>query len=74
MDFKERLKALRSDSDTKQAILGKDLNMTQRKISRMETGEAEPKLQDIKALCKYFDVSADYLLGFTNEYKHFPKN
>lgn len=73
MYFNERLKALREDHDIKQAILGKDLHMTQRKISRMETGDAEPSLQDIKAICKYFNVSADYLLGFTNTYNSFPK-
>lgn len=73
MSFKERLKGLREDNDLKQVILGKELNMTQRKISRMETGEADPKLQDIKDLCKYFNVSADYLLGFTNDKKEFPK-
>ena len=35
----------------------------QRKVSFMETGTTEPSLKDIKALCKYFNVSADYLLG-----------
>ncbi len=38
--------------------------MTQRKISYLENDRYEPGLQDLKALCKFFQVSADYLLGF----------
>ena len=44
--------------------VGKLLGMTQRKVSYLERGQYEPSLQDIKAICTYFKVSADYLLGF----------
>lgn len=66
MKFYERLRGLREDKDITQSQLGKELNMTQRKISRMETGTAEPNIDDIKNLCEYFNVSADYLLAFTD--------
>ena len=36
--------------------------MDQRKISRIESNITEPSLQDIKELCNYFKVSADYFL------------
>ena len=39
--------------------------MTQRKISYMENDKYEPGMDDIRALCRYFNVSADYLLGFS---------
>ena len=32
-------------------------------ISFLETGASEPSLKDIAALCRYFNVSADFLLG-----------
>ncbi|MBR5872493.1 MAG: helix-turn-helix transcriptional regulator [Oscillospiraceae bacterium] len=45
-----------------QTELGKMVNMTQRKISYIECGKYEPSIEDIKAFCNYFNVSADYLL------------
>ena len=38
--------------------------MTQRKISYIENDKYEPSLADIQAFCKFFHISADYLLGF----------
>ena len=73
MNFKEIIRTLREDKDLNQTEVGKALKMTQRKISRMETGDAEPKIEDIKQLCIFYDVSADYILGFTNEKKPLPK-
>lgn len=43
--------------------LGKALHMTQKKISRMESGVAAPCAEDIYLYCSYFHISADYLLG-----------
>ena len=59
----EKIKAFREDLDMNQTELGKMVNMTQRKISYIERGKYEPSIEDIKALCNYFNVSADYLLG-----------
>lgn len=65
MEFSERLKYLRCAKipTITQKDLANALGITQRKVSFMETGTTEPSLADIKALCKYFNVSADYLLG-----------
>ena len=59
----EKIKNLREDLDLNQTELGKNVNMTQRKISYIECGKCEPSVDDIVALCKFFKVSADYLLG-----------
>lgn len=59
----EKIKNLREDHNLTQAELGKALNMTQRKISYMENNRYEPSVQDIIELCRFFNVSADYLLG-----------
>lgn len=64
MTFGEKLKLLREEQELNQTELGKLLNMTQRKISYLERNQYEPSLQDIKAICSYFRISADYLLGF----------
>lgn len=49
---------------------GKLLNMSQRKISRLETGQAEPTPEDIKAYCNFFKVSADYILQLPDNYTY----
>ena len=64
MTFGEKLKLLREEHELNQTELGQLLNMTQRKVSYLERGQYEPSLQDIQAICAYFRVSADYMLGF----------
>ena len=65
LTFGEKLKLLREEQELNQTELGKRLNLTQRKLSYLERGRYEPSLQDIKVICSYFQVSADYLLGFS---------
>ena len=64
MTFGEKLRLLREEHELNQTELGKKLSMTQRKVSYLDRDRYEPSLQDIKAICTYFRVSADYLLGF----------
>lgn len=59
----EKLRLLREDKEISQSELGNFVNMSQRKISYIECGKYEPNIQDIQELCRYFKVSADYLLG-----------
>lgn len=63
LSFGEKVRAFREDMDINQTQLGKALNMSQRKISYIECGNCEPSIEDIKAFCGFFNVSADYLLG-----------
>ncbi|MDE6104075.1 MAG: helix-turn-helix transcriptional regulator, partial [Clostridia bacterium] len=46
-----------------QAELAKALNLTQRKISYLETGQFEPDLKILWDISNYFEVSCDYLIG-----------
>jgi len=70
LTFGEKVKALREDLDLNQTQLGEAINVTQRKISYIECGKFEPSLEDIVALCNFFKVSADYLLGVPTNYKN----
>ena len=65
MEFNEVIRGLREDREPKttQKDVAEALQTTQRKISGMETGEAEPNMGDLRRLCKYYNVSADYLLS-----------
>ena len=62
LSFGEKIRNLREDSDLNQTQLGNAVNMTQRKISYIECGKYEPSVDDIRAFCLFFRVSADYLL------------
>lgn len=63
LSFGEKIRNLREDMDLNQTQLGQALNMTQRKVSFIECDKTEPSIDDIVAFCKFFGVSADYLLG-----------
>ncbi len=67
LSFGERIRNLREDKDLTQSELGEQVNMTQRKISYIERGKYEPSIDDIVSLCKFFNVSSDYLLGINEK-------
>jgi len=60
---KIRLKELREEKGISQTQLAKELGILQSTISHYEKGLVEPNIQTIKKLCKYFEVTAGYLLG-----------
>ncbi len=66
MDYRERMRALREDNDFTQAQIGKLLNKSQQGYNHIETGRAELKIEDLCILCKFYHVSADYLIGLTD--------
>lgn len=68
--FKIRLKEFRKENKLTQAKLAKILNTTQSVISAYEKGETLILTAFLYTICKEYKVSADYLLGKTNE----PKN
>lgn len=63
LSFGEKVRNLREDKDLNQTQLANKINMTQRKISYIECGKCEPSIDDIISFCKFFKVSADYLIG-----------
>jgi transcriptional regulator with XRE-family HTH domain len=64
LTFGEKIRLLRENKELNQTQLGAAVNMTQRKISYIENDKYEPSIEDIGAFCKFFHISADYLLGF----------
>ena len=61
--FADRLKSLRNEKGLSQKELANALNLTQRKISYLETGQLEPDLSTLWKISSYFEVSCDYLIG-----------
>ena len=64
--YRERLRNVREDSDLTQAELGKLLNKSQQGYNHIEAGRAELKIEDLVKLCKFYNLSADYLIGLTD--------
>ena len=60
----EKIRLLREEKELNQTELGDAVNMTQRKVSYIENDKYEPSMDDIRAFCRFFNVSADYLVGF----------
>lgn len=67
MDYRVRMRNLREDRDLTQLQLGKLLNKSQQGYNHIESGRAELKIDDLIKLCDFYQVSADYLIGRTNE-------
>ena len=63
INFKERLKELRTERNITQQELGKLVNMSKMAISHWEKGHSEPSISQLIILSNYFEVSVDYLIG-----------
>ena len=63
----ELLRELRENRDLKQSDIATVLNTTQQVYSRYETGINELPLCHLVTLCRFYQVSADYLLGLNKE-------
>ena len=57
------IRELREDRDLTQKEVVQYLGTTQQVYSRYENGENELPVRHLIALCLYYHVSADYLLG-----------
>ena len=66
-DYRERLRNIREDSDFTQAEIGKLLNKSQQGYNHIEAGRAELKIEDLVKLCKFYNLSADYIIGLINK-------
>ncbi len=66
-NYTERMRDLREDHDKTQQAVAEYLGTTQQVYSRYEKGINEIPVRHIIALCKYYGVSADYLLGLTDQ-------
>jgi transcriptional regulator with XRE-family HTH domain len=68
--FSSRLASLRKERGMTQEELAKALNKKRSTYSGYETEGKEPDLETVCILAKYFGVSTDYLLGYSNERNH----
>lgn len=60
------IRELREDHDLTQAQVAKILGTTQQVYSRYENGENELPIRHLITLCRFYKVSADYVLCLEN--------
>ena len=63
----QRLKDLREDADLTQRDVAQMLHLNREVYRRYEKGEREIPVWAVIQLAQFYGVTADYLLGLTNE-------
>ena len=69
MHYTKRLRDLREDHDKTQQQIAEVLGTSQTMYARYERGANELPVRHLLTLCAYYGVSADYLLGRTDNPK-----
>ena len=67
MDITENLRAIRKANGLSQADIAELLGTTQQQYSKYENGTHELPISRLIILCKYYKVSANWLLGIEEE-------
>jgi len=65
--FGERLREIRERTGESRETLGKEIGVSISQISEIENGRKGTTLEKLVALCRHYQVSADYLLGLVDE-------
>lgn len=65
--YVKKIRDLREDHDKTQQEIADYLGTSQTMYARYERGANELPLRHLIMLCKYYGVSADYILGLTDK-------
>ena len=66
--FEIRLKELRKEKNLTQKELAQIFSTTDDSIFSWEKGRSQPPIDTIRKFCEFFEVSADYLLGRSDDF------
>ena len=69
LTYIDKLLGLREDNDLSQTQVAEILGTSQTMYARCERGANEMPIRHLVTLCKFYNVSADYLLGTTPDPK-----
>lgn len=70
MSFGQRLKQLIRENDISQRQLSRDLNMAPTTLSGYANDRREPNFHTLIQFADYFQVSVDYLIGYSDNPSH----
>ena len=66
MKFTKRFNEILKQCGKTQVEIAIAINVTKQCVNDYKTGKSVPSIETLYALCKFLDVSADYLLGLTD--------
>ena len=66
--FAHRLKDLRKERYMTLKEVSTELGMPLSSYANYEQGVREPSLETLKLICKFYDVTSDYLIGLSDSY------
>ena len=67
MDVIQNLRTIRIKRGYSQMDIAEILNTTQQQYSKYENGQNEIPVRHVITLCKFYGISADWLLGLKDE-------
>ncbi|MCD7946232.1 MAG: helix-turn-helix domain-containing protein [Clostridiales bacterium] len=73
MDYVKRIRDLREDHDYTQEYVAKKLGTSQSMYARYERAANELPIHHLLTLCNLYHVSADYILGRTDQLEADPR-
>ena len=65
--YPERIRELRQDNDLSQTQIAKILGIAQTTYSQYELYKRPMPIEYLVTLCRFYNVSADYVLGLSND-------
>ena len=71
--YRERIRDLREDNDKTQQEIAEVLKIRYNVYQRYELGTSKMPIHHLITLAKYYNTSADYILGLTNERRPYPR-
>ena len=73
MEYTQRIRDLREEGDYTQKDIAELLKTTQSYYAQYENEHRPLPIEHLITLCRFYDISPEYILGFTNTPKPLPK-
>lgn len=73
MNYRQRIRALREDSDYTQTYVA-SLNVGQRTYADYELGKTRIPVDSLIILARFYDVDMNYICGVTRQKQPFPNS
>lgn len=68
VDYKKRIRDLRQENDLTQEFVARNvLGISQTMYARYERGANEMPIRHLISLCKYYQVTTDYILAISDK-------
>ena len=68
MEWFEKLRQERLAKNLTQKQVAENLQITRVSYTHYESGKREPSFEMLRKICDFYDISADYLIGRTDNY------